>query len=973
MCDFRELSSLLKGEVKTDTLHQIIYATDASAYREIPMGVVYPEDEEDVRKIIGYAKERQLNLIPRSGGTSLAGQVVGKGLVVDVSRHMNRILGIHPEERWVRVQPGVVLDELNLYCKPYGLFFGPETSTSNRCCVGGMVGNNSCGSHSLVYGSTRDHLLEAEVVLSGGSVVVLKGLTDGEVEEKMKQEDEEGKLYREVIGLLRDRHHQKQIMDHFPDVALKRRNSGYAMDELLRTHYFDESSPELFNLCKLLAGSEGTLAFVTELKLNLVPLPPKEKAVICMHCHSLEEAFEANLVALKHRPVAVELMDRTILELSKQNIEQNKNRFFIQGDPAAILIIELAEEEKNILERIADEIVVDMQEHGYGFHFPRVYGQDISRVWSLRKAGLGLLSGMAGSAKPVSVIEDTAVTPERLPAYMADFKKMLEKYGLSCVYHAHISTGELHLRPVLNLKEEKDRQLFRIVAEETVRLVKKHRGSLSGEHGDGRLRGEFIPLLFGEEVYGYLKAMKTMWDPWYILNRGKIVETPPMDEQLRYERKLLNVQTYFNYSDQQGWLCAIEQCNGAGDCRKSDFFGGTMCPAFRATREEKNTTRARANILRELLLHPRTEKVFDQPEILEALDTCLSCKACKAECPSNVDMARFKAEYLQHHYEEKRVPLRSWLMANLTRVEKVGMAMPALYNILVGNSFFSVLLKRVLRFAPGRSIPQLYKTTLRAWVKKNARSVGTNREVYLFADEFTNYLDVRVGICFVELLQKLGYTVVIPEHVESGRTEISKGLLKKAARLARKNVGLLKDLISEEKPLVGIEPSCILTFRDEYPDLVEPRMREEAKALAEHCLLYDEFIVQEIRKGNIRSEQFTAEPLRIFLHGHCHQKSLASIEPSREMLSLPVNYKVEMIPSGCCGMAGSFGYEKEHYELSMKIGELILFPAVRKTDHKDCIVAPGTSCRQQIKDGTGRNAYHPVEIMYKAMKGGLDE
>ncbi|MBQ7842864.1 MAG: FAD-binding oxidoreductase, partial [Odoribacter sp.] len=550
--------------------------------------------------------------------TSLAGQVVGNGLVVDVSRHMNRILEIHPEERWVRVQPGVVLDELNLYCKPYGVFFGPETSTSNRCCVGGMVGNNSCGSHSLVYGSTRDHLLEAEVVLSGGSVVVLKGLTNGEVEEKMKQEDEEGKLYREVVGLLRDRHHQKEITEHFPDAALKRRNSGYALDELLRTHFFDENRPELFNLCKLLAGSEGTLAFVTELKLNLVPLPPKEKAVICMHCRSLEEAFEANLVALKHHPVAVELMDRTILELSKQNIGQNKNRFFIQGEPEAILIIELAEEEKGVLERVADEIVVDMQEHGYGFHFPRVYGRDISRVWSLRKAGLGLLSGMPGNAKPVSVIEDTAVAPERLPAYMADFKKMLDKYGLSCVYHAHISTGELHLRPVLNLKEEKDRQLFRIVAEETARLVKKHRGSLSGEHGDGRLRGEFIPLLFGEEVYGYLKTIKEIWDPWHILNRGKIVDTPPMDEQLRYEKKLLNVQTYFNYSAQQGWLCAIEQCNGAGDCRKSDLFGGTMCPAFRATREEKNTTRARAKVLRELLLHPRTEKVFDQPEILEA-------------------------------------------------------------------------------------------------------------------------------------------------------------------------------------------------------------------------------------------------------------------------------------------------------------------------------------------------------------------
>ena len=392
-----------------------------------------------------------------------------------------------------------------------------------------------------------------------------------------------------------------------------------------------------------------------------------------------------------------------------------------------------------------------------------------------------------------------------------------------------------------------------------------------------------------------------------------------------------------------------------------------MCPAFRATREEKNTTRARANVLRELLLHPRTEKVFYQPEILEALDTCLSCKACKSECPSNVDMARFKAEYLQHHYEEKRVPLGSWLVANLTRVEKMGMVVPALYNMLVGSPIFSTVLKQMTHFAPERSIPQLYKTTLRAWVKKNARSVETNRKVYLFADEFTNYLDVRVGICFVELLQKLGYSVVIPEHVESGRTEISKGLLKKAARLAGKNVELLKDLMSEETPLVGIEPSCILTFRDEYPDLVEPRMQGEAKALSEHCLLYDEFIVQEIRKGNIRSEQFTAEQLKIFLHGHCHQKSLASIEPSKEMLSLPVNYEVEVIPSGCCGMAGSFGYEKEHYELSMKIGELVLFPAVRKAERQDCIAAPGTSCRQQIKDGTGRTAYHPVEILYKAL------
>lgn len=967
MSDLKDLAIRIKGELETDSLHQIIYATDASAYREMPLGVVYPRDEGDVVEVVRYAKERHLNLIPRAGGTSLAGQVVGSGLVMDISRHMKRILEINAEERWVRVQPGVVLDELNLYCKPYGLFFGPETSTANRCCMGGMVGNNSCGSHSLVYGSTRDHLLEAKVVLSDGSEVVLKGLEDEEVKAKMGQHDLEGKIYRHIVKLLSDPERQKEIVESFPEPGLRRRNSGYAVDELLRTHYFDVRNRQLFNLCSLLAGSEGTLAIVTEMKLNLVPLPPPEKAVICVHCHTLEEAFEANLVALQHRPMAVELMDRTILELSKQNIEQNKNRFFVQGDPAAILIVELAGDNRTMIDQLADNIEEDLRECGYGFHYPRVYGKDISRVWNLRKAGLGLLSGMPGSAKPVSVIEDTAVVPQRLPAYMADFKKMLEAYGLNCVYHAHISTGELHLRPVLNLKEEKDRKLFRTVAVETAKLVKKHRGSLSGEHGDGRLRGEFIPFLFGEKVYGYLEEIKEVWDGEHLFNMGKIVNTPPMDVDLRCEKSEAEIPTYFNFSRQKGWLCAIEQCNGSGDCRKSDLAGGTMCPVFRATSEERNTTRARANVLRELMIHPHGKNRFDQTEILEILDTCISCKACKSECPSNVDMARFKAEYLQHHYDTKSMPLRSYLMANLTKVEKWGMLMPAVYNGFVSNRIFASLLKRMLRFAPERSIPRLYKTSLKRWLQKHPGDSQTTKKVYLFVDEFTNYLDVNVGICFVGMLRKLGYTVLIPEHVESGRTEISKGLLKKAKEIARKNVSLLKDVVSEEIPLVGIEPSCILSFRDEYPDLVEAGEQAEAEKLSKNCLLYDEFIVREIKKGNISSGQFTKEKLKIFLHGHCHQKSLASVEPSRAMLSLPENYEVEVIPSGCCGMAGAFGYEKEHYELSLKIGEQILFPAVRKAGKEICIAAPGTSCRQQIKDGTGRIAYHPVEILYEAL------
>lgn len=963
-----ELQNKIQGELFTDTLHRIIYSTDASGYREEPLGVVYPKDSEDIRIIVSFAIQNHLNLIPRAGGTSLAGQVVGKGLVVDISKHMNRILEIRPEESWIRIQPGVILDELNLFCKPYGLFFGPETSTSNRCCLGGMVGNNSCGSHSLVYGSTRDHLLEAKVVLSDGSEVTLKGLNRTEIEEKQKDCSLEGKIYKQLIDLLSNQENQKEIIDNYPDISLRRRNSGYAIDELLRCNYFDQTCDEPFNLCKLLAGSEGTLAFVTELKLHLVPLPPVEKAVICVHCSTLEESFEANLVALKHHPVAIELMDNNILELSKQNISQNKNRFFIQGDPAAILIIELAEDSTEAVDRKADEIEADLRKHHYGYHYPRIYGKDISRVWNLRKAGLGLLSGMPGSAKPVSVIEDTAVAPYRLPAYIADLKKVLEHYNLSCVYHAHISTGELHLRPVLNLKEKKDRELFRMIATETAKLVKKHKGSLSGEHGDGRLRGEFIPLLLGDQVYGLLKDVKNIWDPSHIFNMGKIVDTPPMDVGLRYEKKELNVPTYFNYSHQKGWLCAIEQCNGAGDCRKSDLFGGTMCPTYRATRNEKNTTRARANVLRELLTHPKTENVFKQPEILEVLDTCVSCKACKSECPSNIDMARFKAEYLQHHYDVSHVPLRSFLIANLIKIQKMGMVIPWLYNGIVSVRLTSSLLKGMLRFAPERSIPKLYKMTLRNWLLRHSdANVPAKGTVYLFADEFTNYMDVEIGIRFIELLRKLGYSVLIPEHIESGRTEISKGMLKKAKVIAEKNVTLLQGLITEDTPLIGIEPSCILSFRDEYPDLVSEHMKVSAAKLAVNSLLYDEFIVREIKKGNITRSQFTEASLKIMLHGHCHQKSLASIEPSKEMLSLPVNYVVEVIPSGCCGMAGAFGYEKEHYQLAMQIGEQVLFPAIRQTGDEVCISAPGTSCRQQIADGTGRKALHPIEVLYNAL------
>ena len=933
-------------EIHNDRHYRIIYATDASAYLEMPDAVAFPKDEEEIKTLVRYAVENHLNLIPRAAGTSLAGQVVGKGIVADISRYMNHILEINPGQRWVRVQPGVVLDELNEYCSHYGLFFAPETSTSNRCCIGGMAG-------------TRDHVIEARVVLSDGSTAVFGPLSENELENKCSGDTLEGRIYREMLAMLNDEGNRKDIKDNFPEPSIRRRNSGYAIDELLN------SRP--FNFCKLIVGSEGTLAFITELKLHLEPLPPKEKAVVCVHCASLEEACNANLAALKHEPRAIELMDDQVLQLSKKNIAQNKNRFFIQGDPAAILIVEIAKDSLDEVNHEADLLENDLRKHKLGYHYSRVYGKDISRVWALRKAGLGLLSGMPGSAKPVSLIEDTAINPEKLFAFLTDLKVVLDSYGLSCVYHGHISTGELHLRPILNLKEEHDRRLFRVVATETARLVKKYRGSLSGEHGDGRLRGEFLPLMFGEKVYALFKDVKRIWDENGIFNIGKIVDTPPMDSCLRYEICQGIENTYFDFSRQKGYLCAVEQCNGSGDCRKSYLFGGTMCPVYRATRDEKNSTRARSNILRELLIHPEGKRMFSQPEVLSALDSCLSCKACKAECPSNVDMARYKAEYLQHHYDETSIPLRSFLIANLTRIQKIAMVFPAAYNAVVSSKIFSSILKKVLRFAPQRAIPKIYRFTLKHWLRTHPDSRSYDRKVYLFADEFSNYMDVEIGITFIKLLRALGYQVTIPEHVESGRTELSKGLVKKAKKIARKNVMLLKDIVNEQIPLVGIEPSCILSFRDEYPDLVGDDLKEAAASLARNCLLYDEFIVREVLKGNITSEQFITKEQKIKLHGHCHQKALVSIEPSKKMLSLPANYHVEVIPSGCCGMAGAFGYEKEHYSLSMQIGEQVLFPAVRSAAQGTLIAAPGTSCRQQIIDGTGAKVYHPVEILYQAL------
>ena len=990
----------------TDSLHKIIYSTDASVYREIPYGVAYPETIEDVQKLLRLAKERHTHLIPRAGGTSIAGQVVGSGIVVDISKHWNHILDINAEERWARVEPGVVRDELNIALKPYGLFFSPETSTSNRCCIGGMFGNNSCGTHSLVYGSTRHHVLEAKAVLADGSVEEIKNYKIGELKyrfgdefwKKKKHETLVESIYAQLISFALQQDVVGLIKSNFPDKDLRRRSCGYAIDEVIED-ITDSDAPfedRTINLCKLLAGSEGTLAFITEIKVSLDVLPPKEIVAVCGHCDTLNKSFEANLVALKHQPSAIELMDGDILELSKGNAEQKKNRFFVEGDPAALLITEMRAETIEELDVQAEALEKDLLESGLVYLNTRVYGADVQKVWALRKAGLGILGGMKGDAKPMGVIEDTAVAPKYLPAYMKDFQEMTHRLGANVVYYGHISTGELHLRPIINLKTKEGQKLFRDLATETAQLVKKHRGSISGEHGDGRLRGEFIKMLYGNETYELMRQVKQRWDPEGLFNQHKIVDTLPMDSMLRFdvnqeydiEKRLGSNKTYFNWkaafdeckapgatgakSQMNALMCSIEQCNGAGDCRKSNLVGGTLCPAYKVSGDELKTTRARANVLREILT-----RGGDWSQVKEELDSCLACKGCKSECPSNVDMTRLRAEVLQHYYDEHGTPFRSFMVARMAQIEQLGFVLRPLYNFFASWSISSAIIKKVVSFSIERQIPTLSRYSMRQLVKKEQeryRISKPKKKVYLFADEFTNLQEAELGLIFAKLLMRLGYKVEIPKHVESGRAAISKGCLKYAKKFAERNVSILADLISDGHPLIGIEPSCILSFRDEYPDLVVPEKRDKARALATNCLLYDEFLLKEVESGDISAEGFKQDAIEIWLHGHCHQKALVGVDKTAKILQLLLpGSKVNVIPSGCCGMAGSFGYEKEHYETSLAIGEMVLFPAVRKAmavnvNTPTIVAAPGTSCRQQILDGTGIKAVHPIEILYKFLK-----
>lgn len=959
----------IKGQVFTDYLSRTLYATDGSVYRVFPDMVFYPKTPSDIQEIIKFAQKNKMPIIPRTAGTSLAGQVVGKGIVVDVSKNFTRILNLDIEKKTVTVQPGVVRDQLNDYLKPHGLFFGPNTSTSNRCMIGGMVGNNSSGTTSIKYGVTRDKVLKLKGFMADGTAMTFEELDKKTFFEKANTKSKEGKIYQTLYQMLTNPLNVAEIKKQFPKASIHRRNTGYALDSLLENEIFSDSSSP-FNLCKLLAGSEGTLFFTTEITLKLDDLPPPHTVMVVPHFNTISDCMKAVVLAMKHDLFACEMLDKVILDCTKNNRQQALNRFFIEGDPKAILMLEICGKTKEEAERQAEELLKELEKSGLSYAQPVLSGTQIGQANELRKAGLGLLGNMVGDKKAVACIEDTAVDVSDLPAYIDAFSKIMKKYGQEAVYYAHAGAGELHLRPILNLKKPEDVKMFRAITQEVALLVKSFNGAMSGEHGDGIVRSEFIPQLVGDTVYSLFKEIKNIFDPKGLFNPGKIVDAYPMDKSLRYEtgRAEPKVDTFMDFSDTEGILRMAENCNGSGDCRKLPESGGTMCPSYRATRMEKDTTRARANALREFLTNNVTSNPFGRAELKEVFDLCLSCKGCASECPSNVDVAALKAEFLYQHQKIHCTDLRSRFIAKNNTLNQWGYYFRPLTNFILKNPATATFIKKTLKISRNRDLPLLSRRKFSAHIRKFRKKAKTNasgKKLIFFIDEFTQYLDAEVGKDAVELLLALGYNVFFVRHKESGRAYISKGLLEEAKKIANFNVNTLSKMVSSNIPIVGVEPSAILTLRDEYLRLADDK--DAAKELAAHTYVLEEFLKKEIDAGRIKSDQFTEQEAVVKIHGHCHQKALSGISATFEVLNLPKNYKVTVIPSGCCGMAGSFGYEEEHFHLSMTIGELTLFPSVRKSKPDTIIAAAGTSCRHQIWDGTRRKALHPVTILRRAL------
>ncbi len=949
----QSLGDSIRGEVRFDDVARMLYRTDASIYEMEPLGLVIPRDEADVVELGRWAAEHRVSILPRGGGTSLAGQSVGASVHVDFSKYMNNILELNVEARWVRVQPGVVLDELNEFLRPHGLLFGPDVSTSSRANIGGMIGNNSCGARSVIYGKTIDHVLGLRAVLADASVVDMGPLDEAEYAEKTARDDLEGQVYRHVRSVAAD--NADEIRARFPEVM--RRVSGYNIDA-----FVDETRP--FDLSKIVVGSEGTLCTVVEAKLNVVPLPP-QKGLVAVHFNDLNESLEANIVALETEPASVELTDKLLLDLTGASIEHAPRRRFLQGDPQALLFIEYYAETEAELANKMDQLEARLGEKGMGYAFVRALtAAEQANMWALRKAGLGLLMGMKGEAKPTSGVEDTCVPPKHLPEFVRRVQQAMARHGVDACYYGHCSVGVLHIRPILNLKEPQGIAILRALEEEMSDMALEYGGAMSAEHGDGLARSEWIPKMFGPRIVELFAATKDAFDPGGMMNPGKIVRAPRMDENLRYGEgyQTQKVETFFHFDAEGGFQEAVELCSGVGQCRKK--LVGTMCPSYMATLDEEHSTRGRANALRAALNGGLQGGLLGE-QVHQVMDLCLECKACKAECPSNVDMAKLKYEYLAHYHREHGYPLRSYLFGYIARFARIGSALAPLSNWMAGSALSRWALDRFLGIDRRRKLPRFVSEPFSRWFAKRASGAGAAKgQVVLFNDTFAEYEEPQIAAAATVLLERAGYEVVLVENkVCCGRPLISKGFLEQARSHAQANIAALLPYVERGVPIVGIEPSCILTLRDDYCDLVA---NDEARRLADSTFMLEEFLAGRARAGDLDLD-FKPLARKLLLHGHCHQKALIGTAATREVLALPPHFEVEEIASGCCGMAGSFGYEKEHYDVSRQVGQERLFDVIDAAAEDVEVVAVGTSCRHQIADFTGRKARHWAEVLVEAL------
>ncbi|MDZ7718007.1 MAG: FAD-linked oxidase C-terminal domain-containing protein [Balneolaceae bacterium] len=952
------------SSIYTDSLTRRLYANDASIYEEVPKGVAFPKTLENIQQLVKQSKEKGFTITARSAGTSLAGQTTGAGVIMDVSRHMTSINQIDVENHFAHVQPGVIRDTLNRQAAKYQLQFGPDTATTNRCMLGGMIGNNSCGSFSIKHKTTREHILEIEAVLSDGSRTIFKPLASKELDKKCRLETLEGDIYREMLDLLKK--HKEEIFEHYPHPDIIRRNTGYALDRLCEMEPITPGGRP-FNLAELLCGSEGTLAMTASAKVNLSPLP-KEKTLLIPQFNSLHEAMVATVEAVKWEPAAVELVDDIILDATKGNIEQRKNRFFLDDDPKCILIIQFEGDDANELAKKAAGLKARLQDLNFGYAHPVLTDPDkMRRVWDLRKAGLGLLMGLGSDSKSPTFVEDTAVRVEDLPEYVKEFQEILDKHNTTCVFYAHASVGELHLRPVVDTTKPEGLQKLKDIAQEVADLVKKYNGSLSGEHGDGRARAPYIKTVLGKEMIPLLRQVKEIWDPEYRFNPGKIVNPKPLDANLRFPptyQKPKN-DTVFNWRQEDGFSSAIELCNGAGVCRKMAESGGTMCPSYHATRNEKETTRGRANLFRQLF-SGKDPEAFESQDLKKALNLCLSCKACKSECPANVDMAKMKAEFMNGWHEKKGATLAEKFFGQPEKLYPLASTFAKATNFINRQTPVKKAFEKIGGIDSRRKLPEFAPETFEKWFNKNGSDFKNpaGRQVVLLVDIFTNYHEPKIAKAALRVLSSLGFNVLIPGIWPTGRPQISKGFLNEAKSICERNIKRFSSFADMNIPIIGLEPSELLTLRDEYLDLCEESDIKKAEEIAAKSFLFEEFLHTELASEEPRE---LGENRKVYLHGHCHTKALVGNDPLIQTFK-QFGFDPVELQTGCCGMAGSFGYEKDKYEVSMQVGEQVLFPALRDLPDESLVCAPGFSCRHQIADGVDRKAKHPAEILAETLE-----